>query len=93
MFCEIISSAFSSFLSFSSELNFSNAVLNPIEPYIDGLAATLLDGFVCNSGSGGVVSDDGCRGLRMAHFGERCLMGTGFFAVVEKGTKFGFGSG
>jgi hypothetical protein len=65
-----------------------DSVVHPAESHAHCLGPFLFGGMVGNAISRIVVSLDGGRGLWVAHLFERCLDGTGFFAIVEEGAKF-----
>ena len=70
MFGEVIREVGRAFLPIDMKLALGDSVLDPIKSHVDCLGSTLLDGFVGESFSEGIVRlYRGCR-LGMSHFNE-----------------------
>ena len=78
-------------LPIDMELALADTIANPVEAHVDRFGALLLDGVVGDAGSSAVVGLEGRRRLGVAEFFERNANRTGFFAIVEEGSEFGFG--
>lgn len=75
------------------ELSLAGSVADPVESHVHGFGTFLFDGAGANAHCGGVVGEQGSGRLGVAEFLERDAKGTGFFSIVEEGSKFGFSSG
>jgi hypothetical protein len=75
MIYEVIRKVSFSSLPSDSELTLPNAVSYPIETQVKCFTATLFDGVVGNTSSGGISGEDEQRGLRMSHFVECSMEG------------------
>ena len=74
------------------ELALANAVSDPVEAHVNGLAALLFYRIVADAGCGAVVRLDWSGGLFVAQFLEGGAEGTSFTAIVEEGREFSLGS-
>ena len=70
MFCEVIGKVLGAFAPIDLELFLLDSVLNPVETHINGFGAALFDGFVGDTGSGGVVDNNAGGWLGMSQFFE-----------------------
>ena len=92
VFGEVVGEVVGASAPMDHKLALGHAVTDPIESHIDGFGTALFDGAIGDAGSTGVVGLDRGWGLRVAEIVERGADGGGFFAVMKKGSKFGFSS-
>ena len=93
MLGEVISQIVTAFAPVDVELALDRTVLEPIKAHVDVFGAALFDGVIDDSGGTTVVNLEGCRWLRMAHFGQDDTEGNAFAGIEETGAQFGFGDG
>ena len=92
-FHKIISLVESAFFLADEKLALAGSVTNPTETRVDDFGALLFDTDVIgNTSCCAVVGLDWRRWLWMPEFFKTGTKGAGFFAIVEEGCKFGFGS-
>ena len=80
-------------LPFNVEMALADAVTDPVETHVHGLATLLLDCVVSNGDSTLIVAGDQCGWLGIAHFEESFSKGFTFLGDVEEGGVFSFCGG
>jgi len=86
--CKVIESG----LPFYFEMSLSNAISDPMESHVDGLASLLFYSVIGDGYSTLVITDDPCWRLLVAEFFEGGAEGFAFFGSVEQSSIFCFGS-
>lgn len=90
---EKIGEVMGAFAPINTEMTLADAVANPVEPHIHGLAAAGLDGVVGETDSALVVAKDERVLLGVAHISEDSTEGFTMSGVDEEGAVLCFGSG
>ena len=93
MFRVVVCHVFGAFAPVDEKVSLLDAISDPIKTHIHGFGAALFDGVVADAGGTSVVGLNWSGWLRMAHVFEDGAEHCGFFAIVEQGGKFSFGSG
>ena len=73
------------------EVSLLDSVSDPVEAHVYCLGSSLFDCVVGKSDGYFIVSLDGSRRLRVAHFCQDCADGAGLSGVVVEGCQFCFG--
>ncbi len=89
--CVVVAEVVDAWVPVDEELAEADAILNPVEAHVNGLAALLLDRVVDDARSCAVICLDGGSRLHVAQFFQGDAEGTRVTTVVEQGCQFGLG--
>jgi hypothetical protein len=67
-----------------------HSIPDPVKSHVNGFGAALFDGAISNACGTGIIGLNGGRRLRVAEIMEGSTERSSLFAIVKKGTKFGF---